>query len=255
METLSARILKNTLVQVLIVFGKTLSLIPQPGAWRWHEINKSIVQIGLESLPIISVATAFAGLVVTQEMAWHMDQALHTTSMVPGFTGQFVFRELGIAIPALLLVSKVGAAITAEIGSMKLTEQVDALRLLGIDPIAYLVFPRFIAGFVCGASLTLAATFVTLAFSISLTAIRYHFSVLEYLSLLKHFITPKDLLCAVVKGTVYVSVIPIIAATYGLGCKGGAQGVGTATTNSVVSATITVILLDFILTYVFSLII
>ena len=80
-------------------------------------------------------------MVVTNEIAYHMDLALHTVSMIPGFTGQFILRELGIAIPALLLVAKVGAAITAEVGSMKVTEQIDALKLLGIDPISYLVFP------------------------------------------------------------------------------------------------------------------
>src|SRR5690606_10774405 len=108
--------------------------------WRVREIITAIVHIGVESLPIIMVSTAFAGLVVTTQIAWHMDAALHTVTMIPGFTGQFILRELGIAIPALLLVSKVGAAMTAEIGTMKITEQIDALKLLRIDPIHYLVF-------------------------------------------------------------------------------------------------------------------
>jgi phospholipid/cholesterol/gamma-HCH transport system permease protein len=244
----------GTLCHVLGLGVKLLALFFQPKAWRWPEINQAIVQIGLESLPLITVSTAFAGMVVTHEITWHLDHALHTTSMVPGFTGQFIFRELGIAIPAFLMVSKVGAAITAEIGSMKLTEQIDALKLLKIDPIAYLVFPRLIAGIVCGACLTLAAIFVALSFSIGLTSFKYHYSALEYLSLLKHFITPRDLVCALVKGTLYMSVIPVISSSYGLRCKGGAEGVGTATTDSVVTSTITIILLDFILTYLFSLI-
>ncbi len=243
-----------TLYHFAFIFFKTIRLIPFAKSWRWHEINRSIVQIGFGSLPLISVSTAFAGMVVTQEMAWHMDKALHNTSMIPGLSGQFIFRELGIAIPALLLVSKVGAAMTAEIGSMKLTEQIDALKLLGINPIGYLVFPRYIAGIICGASLTLAAIFVTLLFSMLLTTVRYNFTSLEYLTLLKHFITLKDLICALVKGTVYISVIPIIASSYGLRCEGGAEGVGTATTNAVVSATIAIILLDFILTYLFSMV-
>ena len=108
------------------------------------------------------ISTAFAGLVVTNEIAWHMDRALHTVAMIPGFTGQFILRELGIAIPALLLVAKVGASITAEVGSMKVTEQIDALKLLGIDPINYLVFPRFIASIFSGACLVLIAAGVTL---------------------------------------------------------------------------------------------
>jgi phospholipid/cholesterol/gamma-HCH transport system permease protein len=183
-----------------------------------------------------------------------MDSALHTISMIPGFSGQFIFRELGIAIPALFLVAKVGAATTAEIGTMKVTEQIDALKLLGIDPVTYLVFPRFIAALISSACLTIIAVSVTLACAIAVAVNKYNFSVDEFIIALQHFIGPKDLLCSLVKGVAYGAIIPIISCTYGFRCKGGAEGVGTATTNSVVAATITVITLDLILTYVFTLI-
>jgi phospholipid/cholesterol/gamma-HCH transport system permease protein len=169
--------------------------------------------------------------------------------MMPGFTGQFIMREIGIAIPALLLVAKVGAATTAEVGSMKVSEQIDALKLLGIDPISFLVFPRFVAGIFATACLTLVAIAVTMACALSVAVARYNFSILEYLNALRHFIGLKDLLVALIKGMVFGAVIPIISCAYGFRCKGGAEGVGTATTNSVVASTIAVIVLDFILTY------
>jgi phospholipid/cholesterol/gamma-HCH transport system permease protein len=199
------------------------------------------------------VCTAFAGLVTTNEIAWHMDQALHTLSMIPGFTGQFILRELGIAIPALLMVAKVGASITAEVGTMKITDQIDALKLLGIDPIGYLVFPRLVASMFANACLTLIASGVTLCFAIAIAVGRYHFSVLEYLNALQHFITYKDMALALVKGLVFGAVIPIISCAYGFRCRGGAEGVGTATTNSVVTSTVAIIVLDFILTFFFTL--
>src|SRR4051794_15889823 len=87
--------------------------------WGWHEIRLGIVHIGIQSIPIIVISTCFAGMMITLEIARQMEQALHTVSMLPGFTGQFILRELGIAIPALLLASKVGASITAEVGTMK----------------------------------------------------------------------------------------------------------------------------------------
>lgn len=220
--------------------------------WRWNEIAQSVVSMGIGSLPIITLATAFAGLVVTSEIAWHMDTALHTVQMIPGFTGQFILRELGIAIPALLLVAKVGAATTAEIGSMKVTEQIDALRLLGIDPVNYLVFPRFIACIVSIACLTFFAIGITLTCAISVAVLKYHFSVQEYLNMLRHFVGVGDLAAALTKGAVFGAIIPIISCAYGFRCKGGAEGVGTATTNSVVTSTLLVITWDFILTYVFS---
>jgi phospholipid/cholesterol/gamma-HCH transport system permease protein len=239
--------------EIVQLFGQTLARLPRRSSWkRREEIFQAIVSSGIGSLPIVVVSTAFAGIVITNEIAWHMDTALHTVAMIPGFTGQFILRELGIAIPALLLVSKVGAATTAEIGSMKVTEQIDALKLLGIDPISYLVFPRFIASMISSACLTLIAIAVTLVCAIGMAVLRYNFSILEYLNALRHFIGMKDIFLALIKGTVFGAVIPVIACSYGLHCKGGAEGVGTATTDSVVTATISVILLDFILTYLFT---
>ncbi len=220
--------------------------------WRWPEIVQATAQMGIGSLPSISIATAFAGMVVTHEIAWHMERALSTISMIPGFTGQFILRELGIAVPALLMVSKVGASTTAEVGSMKVTEQIDALKLLGIDPIQYLVFPRFIGAIVSSACLTLVAIAVTLTCAIAVAIWGYGFTLLEYLNALRHFVSPMDLVVALIKGMIFGATIPIISCAYGFRCKGGAEGVGNATTNSVVAGTIVVITLDFLLTFLFT---
>ncbi len=220
---------------------------------RGSEILNAISQIGLGSLPIIVIATAAAGLVVSNEIAWHMDQALHTVSMIPGFTGQFILRELGIAVPALLLVAKAGAGITAEVGTMKITEQIDALRLLRIDPVSYLVVPRFVAFVFSSICLVLIAASITLACAIGVAVHRYGFSLDEYLNALRHFVHYKDLVCAITKGAVFGAVIPIISCAFGFRCEGGAEGVGSATTNSVVTSTLAVIALDFGLTYLFTL--
>ena len=222
--------------------------------WRIQEINQAIVHVGFESLPIITISTAFAGIVLTSEIAWHLDHALHTVSMMPGVTGQFILRELGIAIPALLMVSKVGASITAEVGSMKVTEQIDALKLLRIDPIQYLVFPRFIASIFSIGCLTLVSVVVTLSCSVMVAMVHYNFTLMEFINQLRHFIGFKDLLGALIKGMIYGSVIPVMSCYFGFECKSGAEGVGTATTNSVVASTTLVILLDFVLTYIYTLI-
>lgn len=222
------------------------------GCWRWPETLEMVVQLGIGSLPIIVIATVFAGMVITNEIAWHMDQALHTVQMIPGFTGQFILRELGIAIPALLLVSKVGASITAEVSSMKVTEQIDALKLLRIDPVQYLVVPRFVATIFSAACLTLVAIAVTLGCALAIAVAHFNFSALEYMAALRHFVKISDLLAALVKGMVFGAVIPIVSCSYAFRCRGGAEGVGTATTNSVVMSTLAVIFLDFVLTYLFT---
>jgi phospholipid/cholesterol/gamma-HCH transport system permease protein len=220
--------------------------------WRWKEILQSVVTMGIGSLPIITIATAFAGLVVTAEIAWHMDKTLHTVSMIPGVTGQFILRELGIAIPALLLVAKVGASATAEVGTMKVTEQIDALKLLKIDPIDYLVFPRFIASIISITCLIFFSIAVTLACAILISVTRFNFHVFEFILSLRPYVYMKDLGGALAKGVVFGSIIPLVSCAYGFRCKGGAEGVGTATTNSVVTATILIILMDFVLTWVFT---
>jgi phospholipid/cholesterol/gamma-HCH transport system permease protein len=211
---------------IFLLFFRTLASLFRPSAWRGHEITQAIVQGGIRSIPIVTLSTAFAGVVVTQQIAWHMNLALHDVSMIPGFTGQFIFRELGIAIPALLLVSKVGASITAEIGTMKVTDQIDALKLLRIDPVEYLVFPRFIAGIVSSTSLTLLAVAVTLGCSALVGILGYNFGVLEFLNGMKHFIGIADVACALVKGITFGSMIPIVSCAYGFHCQGGAQGGG-----------------------------
>ncbi len=241
------------MIAVFHIFAKTLMTCIK-GPHRPREILNHMYLMGIGSLPIILVATAFAGMVFTLEIAFHMDTALHTVEMIPGFTGQFVLRELGIAIPALLLVAKVGASTAAEVGTMKVTEQIDALRLLQIDPIEYLVYPRFVASIIAVASLTIISIFVTLVCAISVAVLKYNFGFLEYLNSLTQFVSDKDLLCALVKGMVFGAVIPIISCYYGFYCKAGAEGVGNATTNSVVTSTILVIVLDFLLTFAFSMI-
>lgn len=239
--------------EVAYILWRTL-LTCLKGPYRGREIVQHMYSIGVLSLPIIVVSTAFAGFVVTSELANQMDRALHTVEMLPGFSGQFVFRELGIVIPALLLVSKVGAATTAEVGSMKVTEQIDALRLLQIDPIEYLVYPRFVASVIVITCLTLISIFVTLSCAIGLAVVHYNFSTAEYLNALSKFVSNKDLVCAVIKGVCFGAVVPIISCFYGFNCGGGAEGVGRATTNSVVTSTIIVIVLDFLLTFAFSMV-
>ena len=236
---------------IQLFFKASLNLF-RFNAWRRSEIIHCMAQSGIKSIPIVVLSTAFAGVVVTQQIAWHMNLALHDVSMIPGFTGQFIFRELGIAIPALLLVSKVGASIAAEVGTMKVTEQIDALKLLGIDPVEYLVFPRFIAGILSSICLTLLAVGVTLGFYTLVGVFGYNFRLLEFLNGMKHFIGMIDLVCALVKGVTFGALIPIVSCLYGFSCEGGAQGFGQATTQAVVSATTAIIILDFLITYFFT---
>lgn len=240
-------------LEIFSIFMKTLRTC-FTGPYRVKEIIDHLQEMAYGSLPIILISTIFAGIVVTGEIAHHMNLALNTLQMIPGVSGQFIFRELGIIIPSLLLVAKVGASTTAEIATMKITEQIDALKFLKIDPIEYLVYPRFIANIISTTCLTLIAIFITLTFAIIFATTFYGFSAAEYLNNLAPFINILDLLCAITKGIVFGAVMPIISYYYGSKCTGGAEGVGLATTNGVVLSTVCIIVLDFFITYFFSLI-
>lgn len=227
---------------------KRLTVFP----WRGKEIIEQVNHIAFESLPIIVIATAFAGLVISGEMAWHMNHAVQSLDLAPGFTGQFIFRELGVAIPALLVAAKVGASMTAEIATMKNSEQLDALKILHIDPIDYLVLPRWVGCSLALMTLTMASISVTIFCAMISATMKLGFNPLEYFNILQKFVGPDEILSALVKSAIFGSVIPIMACHQGFLAQEGAQGVGEATTQSVVQSTLLIIFLDFFLTYCFS---
>jgi len=220
--------------------------------WRVKEILKQTSHMSLGALPLVILSTAFAGIVMTNEIAWHMDLALHTLTMIPGFTTQFILREIGVAIPAMLIISKVGAGMAAELGGMKITDQLDALKVLKIDLVEYLIFPRWIGCILTLICLTWIALGVTLGCAIFIAVFRYGFNPLEYIQTMRQFVGMEDLICAFVKALVFGVQIPIICCAYGLRCRMGAQGVGFATTQAVVTCTMILIVWDFLITWVFT---
>ena len=219
------------------------------GRIRPRETLVAISQIGAGSVGIIVMATTFSGVIVSVEIAWHMDRALQTTNMIPMVTGQFTIRELGVVLPALLMVSKAGAAMAAEIGTMKVTEQIDALKLLGIKPVEFLVVPRLLASIVSMLCLGLISITITLIASLLVTSSRFHFMTGEYLQALRPFIETRDLVGAVLKSLCFGAIIPLVSCAYGFRCRNSADGVGNATTEAVVTSTLAIILFDFALTY------
>jgi phospholipid/cholesterol/gamma-HCH transport system permease protein len=237
---------------MLLFLSQVLGALFKRESWDGKEIFRLIVTLGVDSIGLIFLASCTAGILVTRELGWHMYQALNSVDMVPGFTAQFVLRELGIIIPCILFASKVGSAIAAEVSSMKVTEQIDALVLMGIHPMSHLVVPRLIACLISGTCLTLIAIFVTLMCAMIVAVSSFKFSFLQYANTVAHFVKPVDLCLGVFKGALYGGLIPLIACYNGLNCKLGAQEVGIATTNSVLYSKFVIVILDFIITYIFA---
>jgi len=203
------------------------------------------------SLFIIVFCVCFAAMVTILESSFHMRLVIQNDSMVPGFAVMLILRELGSVVTALLLTSRVGAGIAAEVGLMKTTEQIDALRMVGIDPIQYLVLPRLFACVVGGVILTIIADMVCIYCAMLVSEAYLGFTMSMFLSAMRRFVEYKDLLFSALKGAAFGAVIPLVSCYYGFQCKPGADGVGSATTNSVVTASVAIIIIDFLLSYLF----
>jgi phospholipid/cholesterol/gamma-HCH transport system permease protein len=155
------------------------------------------------------------------------------------------FREFGACVVAAMLAAKVGAGFTAEIGGMKTTDQIDALELMGISPVHYLVVPRFVACMVMQVALSVIGLFA--AFIMGWLSTFTTFNYLMYLGIMNAYVGWPDFITMLMKSLALGWVVPITACYYGLQCQGGARGVGEATTRAVVTAILIIIILDFTL--------
>lgn len=220
---------------------------------RYKETLHQIYFVANESLFIIVFCVSFAAVVTIIESSFHMKLVIQNDSLVPGFAAMLILRELGAVVTALLLTSRVGAGIAAEVGLMQVTEQNDALKMLGIDPIQYLVLPRLFACVLGGIVLTLIADLICIYCAMLVSESYLHFTFGMFISAMKRFVEFKDLIFSMIKGSVFGAVIPLVSCFFGFKCKAGADGVGRATTNSVVTSSIAIIILDFVLSYIFAL--
>ena len=216
------------------------------------EVVRHLDDLIYKSLNIVVVCVAFAAAITILEASFHMKLVVHDDSLVPGFAAMLIVRELAVVVTSLLLAAKIGAGIAAEVGQMKISEQIDALRLLGIQPIGFLVIPRFIACLVGGAVLALVANVVCLFAALGVTVVELDQSINFFILGFRRFITFQDLIFSIIKGVAFCGLIPLISCYWGFRCEPGAAGVGRATTKSVVTSSIAIIVLDFILTCIFS---
>lgn len=220
--------------------------------FRWKETLQQLYFVANGSLAIIVFCVSFAAMVTILESSFHMKLVIQNDSMVPGFAALLILRELGAVVTALLMTSRVGAGIAAEVGSMKVTEQIDALKMLGIDPISYLVVPRFVATVIGSVVLVVIANMTCIFCAILISESYLGYTPNMFLSAMRAFVHFNDMIFSMIKAAAFGAVIPLVSCYFGFHCKPGADGVGKSTTNSVVFASIGIIFLDFILSYTFS---
>lgn len=216
----------------------------------YKNIIVQMLEIGYKSIPVTSITLFFTGMVMALQIGKAMDKLMSGSSVFIGSAVSIaMFRELCPVLTALLLAGRIGSAIAAELGTMKVTEQIDALITLRANPIQYLSVPRFLACLVMTPVLTiitdivgiLGGAFVAFA-ALGITVDKYFENILNYLSLM-------DFLSGLMKTLFFGIEIAIISCYQGFKTTGGAEGVGKAAIQAVVKSSMSILVSDYFLTY------
>lgn len=229
---------------IAILFLETLWHLPRP-PYRVRSLVAQAAVAGWNSLPLIGATLGFLGMIVMLELKFQMTRVLNNISLIPGVAGIMFFREFGATVVAAMLAAKVGAGFTAELGGMKTTDQIDALELMGVSPVHYLVVPRFVACMVMQVALSVIGLFAALGMGFLSTIAIFNYKL--YLGIMTDYVGWPDFITMITKALALGWVVPITSCYYGLRCQGGARGVGEATTRAVVTAILIIIILDFAL--------
>ncbi|MGZ6008190.1 MAG: MlaE family ABC transporter permease [Rhizomicrobium sp.] len=215
----------------------------------WLHIVRQIMRIGYFSLPVVGLTAFFTGGVLALQI-YIGGNRYGAEAIVPQIVVLGITRELGPVIAGLMVAGRVAAAIAAEIGTMRVTEQIDALTTLATNPIKYLVVPRLIAAVVSMPILVAIADSIGVFGGYVVSTQSLGFSGGIYLKNTVDFVTHQDVTSGLIKAAVFGFIIALMGCYNGFNSKGGAQGVGAATTNAVVSASILILAANYLLTSV-----
>lgn len=212
-----------------------------------RSVSRQVVKIGNYSLPIVILTAVFTGMVLALQTAYGLHR-FGAKNYVGNIVGLGLVRELGPVLTAIMVCGRVGAGIAAEIGSMAVTEQIDAIRALGADPIRKLVSPRIVAGLIALPALVVIANVVGIYGGMLISVFELDISAHVYYQSLMYTILIKDVLDGLIKSAVFGFLVISIACYSGINTSGGTEGVGKTTTRTVVAGSILIFISDFFIT-------
>jgi len=211
---------------------------------------EQMVKIGLESLPLALVTAAFIGMVFALQIASEFVR-FGAGKYVGGVMSIGMARELGPAVTGIVVAARVAAAISAELGTMKVKEQIDALSALGASPIRYLVIPRFIAAALMLPLLTILADIIGFGGGYIVATFVSKINPVQYMETAQQLLELWDVFGGMIKTFSFGMIIAVIACYKGLNTRGGAEGVGESTTSAVVTSLITLFVFNYFLSNLF----
>jgi phospholipid/cholesterol/gamma-HCH transport system permease protein len=213
-------------------------------------IVKQMIEIGYYSLPVVGLTAIFTGMVLALQSYTGFTR-FNAESAIPNVVVISITRELGPVLAGLMVAGRIGAAIAAEIGTMRVTEQIDALTTLSTNPFKYLIAPRLIAGLVMLPCLVVVADLIGVFGGYVVSTANLGFNPQVYIKNTVDFVEPLDVISGLVKAAVFGFIVALMGCYHGFHSRGGAQGVGAATTNAVVSASILILTFNYAITEIF----
>lgn len=234
---------------ISMLMGETLFWVPVLPL-RKRQILEHMSRIGVDSLPIVFLISLFTGMVLSLQSAYQM-QRFSAEMYIASLVAFSMTRELGPVLTALIVAGRVGASITAEIGTMKVTEQIDALETLATNPVRYLVVPRFLAMMIMLPLLTIYSDVIGIFGGYTIGVYKLGISHAMYMKNTWNPLKYKDLFTGLIKSFFFAIIICIVACFEGMKAEGGAEGVGRSTTSSVVVSFILIIASDCFFTALF----
>jgi phospholipid/cholesterol/gamma-HCH transport system permease protein len=213
-------------------------------------ILREMVNIGYFSLPVVGLTAIFTGMVLALQSYTGFSR-FAAEGAVATVVVLSVTRELGPVISGLMVAGRVGAAMAAEIGTMRVTDQIDALTTLSADPLRYLVLPRLLAGVITLPMLVVVADIIGVFGGYLIGVYKLNFNPQAYLIGTREHLETSDVVSGLVKAAVFGFIIALMGCYHGYYSRGGAQGVGRATTHAVVSASILILVVDYLITAAF----
>jgi phospholipid/cholesterol/gamma-HCH transport system permease protein len=231
------------------IFGLSgLSHIVRPPFYP-RLIGRSLMEIGFFSLPVVALTALFTGMVLALQSYTGFSR-FNAESAIASVVVLSVTRELGPVLAGLMVSGRAGAAMAAELGTMRVTDQIDALSTLSTEPMKYLVAPRLVAGVIALPLLVAIADILGVMGGFLVATLKLGFNPSTYLVSTFSNLRVEDVVSGLIKAAVFGFVIALMGCFNGYRSKGGAQGVGAATTSAVVTASILILALDYVLTQV-----
>jgi phospholipid/cholesterol/gamma-HCH transport system permease protein len=246
-------LLKDTLYDFLAGIGEYIRLISDVFKSlfkkfpRWSLVRDQLFSIGVMSLGVVAITGMSTGIVLAAQSIYQL-----SPKGLANITGVMVAKamitELGPVLTAFMVTGRIGAAMCAEIGTMKVTEQIDAIRSMAVNPNSYLIAPRFIAGIIMVPLLTSFSILMGIMGGYFISTYFFHLSTANYFNPMPLHISSFDIMAGTIKSICFGILLITISCFKGMKTKGGAEGVGKSTTNSVVISYISILISDFLIT-------